>query len=105
MTPREHEILQRAKAAILAVEPRAEVLLFGSRARGEAHEDSDFDLMILTPEEVRVLERGPYYDGIVDIDIEYGELLSLHFEPLDRWRERKSYHPFLRQVDRDAVHL
>ena len=31
------------------VPPRSRVVLFGSRARGEAGEDSDFDLLVIEP--------------------------------------------------------
>jgi predicted nucleotidyltransferase len=30
--------------------PDADVILFGSRARGEAHEDSDLDLLVIEPD-------------------------------------------------------
>ncbi len=105
MTDRERLILQEAKAAILSVEPRAEVILFGSRARGEAHEESDFDLMVITPEEVRVLERGPYYERTVDIDIKYGEQLSMFFITQSKWIEERRDHPFLNQVLTDGIQL
>ena len=103
MTARERQILDEAKAAILSVEPAAEVILFGSRARGEAHEESDFDLMIVTPEEVRVLERGPYYARTVEIDTKYGEMLSLFFVSRAQWRAERRDHHFLRQVYEDGI--
>ncbi len=103
MTDRERLILQEAKAAILSVEPRAEVILFGSRARGEAHEESDFDLMVITPEEVRVLERGPYYAEIGEVNLRHLELLSMFFVSKGRWEEEKADHPFLKQVLNDGI--
>lgn len=44
---RAHPVCRRIKAAVHAVEPGAEVLLFGSRARGDAREDSDWDVLVL----------------------------------------------------------
>lgn len=42
-----HEIAERIRGSA----PEAEsVLLFGSRARGDAHEDSDVDLVVLVPD-------------------------------------------------------
>jgi predicted nucleotidyltransferase len=35
------ELLQKAKAAVMALEPEAELYLFGSRARGDHYESSE----------------------------------------------------------------
>jgi len=35
---------------VLAAAPGAEVVVFGSRARGNAHGDSDLDLLVIEPE-------------------------------------------------------
>ena len=41
----------RIKANVLEVNPEAEVWLYGSRARGTAREDSDWDILVLTPDD------------------------------------------------------
>jgi len=43
------EILKQIKAYTRSIEPQSEVVLFGSRARHEANEESDWDILILTP--------------------------------------------------------
>ncbi|MBK7338020.1 MAG: nucleotidyltransferase domain-containing protein [Saprospirales bacterium] len=48
MKPKER-ILQRIKESIRQVDPQAELILFGSRARNEERSDSDWDLLILFP--------------------------------------------------------
>ncbi|MCX5956123.1 MAG: nucleotidyltransferase domain-containing protein [Cyanobacteria bacterium] len=43
--------LEAVKAALAGVQPRpGRVLLFGSRARGDARPDSDFDLLVVMPQ-------------------------------------------------------
>jgi len=43
--------LEAVTAALAAVEPRTKrLLLFGSRARGDARPDSDFDLLVVMPQ-------------------------------------------------------
>lgn len=49
----ESTILEMTDAIVKAVEPE-QIHLFGSRARGDAREDSDVDLL--------VVERGPFDD-------------------------------------------
>ncbi len=40
--------LYRLKAEIQKIEPTAQLILYGSRARGDARPDSDWDLLLLT---------------------------------------------------------
>ena len=41
------ELLERIKQAVHEVEPAADIVLYGSRARDEAHAESDWDFLIL----------------------------------------------------------
>lgn len=105
MTPYERQVVDEATAAILSVEPRARVILYGSRARGEAHAESDFDLLVVTPGPVTAADRDPYYAATVDIDLKYGELTSLLFVPAAEWRARRDTHFFLREVLADGISI
>jgi len=40
-------LLDHVRAAVLEVEPSARIILYGSRARGDAEPDSDWDLLVL----------------------------------------------------------
>jgi predicted nucleotidyltransferase len=53
------DLLQRCKKAIRAVVPDADVILYGSRARGDAKDDSDYDLLVLVdrPADVTVHQQ------------------------------------------------
>ncbi len=60
---------------ILVAEPRVlRVLLFGSRARGDAAPDSDYDLIVIVPDDVergraRVAMRLALRDLLVPLDL------------------------------------
>jgi predicted nucleotidyltransferase len=43
----EKEIIQNIKKSVKKTDPTAEVYLFGSRAKGNPHEQSDWDILIL----------------------------------------------------------
>ncbi len=45
------QILNEIKQAVLEVDSEAEVVLFGSRARGDFHDESDWDVLILVDKE------------------------------------------------------
>ena len=49
LIPAEHKMIaQKAKAAVKSVDPLAITILFGSRARGDASEESDWDFLVLS---------------------------------------------------------
>jgi predicted nucleotidyltransferase len=41
------QVLQLVKKAVHEVDDKAEIILFGSRARGDFHKESDWDFLIL----------------------------------------------------------
>lgn len=45
------------KDTIKSFFPDGKVILFGSRARGESNNDSDYDLLIVTPNEIEVKNK------------------------------------------------
>ena len=47
MADHEKEVTRRIKEKIMEKDPTAEVILFGSHARGDANKDSDWDILIL----------------------------------------------------------
>ena len=51
----DHELLRRLTAALVNAANPDRIILFGSRARGEGTEDSDFDIMVV---ESRIGDRG-----------------------------------------------
>lgn len=46
-TEEETALLRRIRETVHAIEPTAQIILYGSRARGDAAPDSDWDLLVL----------------------------------------------------------
>jgi uncharacterized protein len=46
------ELIEFARRRLESAAPGAEVILFGSRARGDESPDSDLDLLVIEPDEV-----------------------------------------------------
>lgn len=95
--------IMRIAAAIL---PRgAEVVLFGSRARGDAQPDSDWDLLILVEGDVAT---GRDFDRFAYPFVDYGWSVGVTVNPLvysyREWRLRSNT-PFYKNVQKDGVCL
>lgn len=100
---KENRILSRIKKVVLTHEPSAKIYLYGSRARGDAKPDSDWDLLILLNKEMisREMEeqiRNPLYD----VELEEGEVFSAIFYPENEWKKKISVTPFYENVMREG---
>lgn len=70
------EFLQQVKRYVHDLDPQAEVWLFGSRARGDAREDSDWDFLILTALDLSNGKRWLFSDHLYDVQFESGNMIS-----------------------------
>ena len=77
-----------------------QVYLFGSKARGEAHADSDIDVLIITESEDRLL-RYEIINLASDCSLEYGVLLNPRIIGVQRWQAKQGF-SFYRNIARDA---
>ncbi len=100
------EMINKVSTAICEIEPEAEIFLFGSRARGDYNNDSDWDFLILTPRkkitfDYEMLLREP----ILNLEIQSGEVISLIVYSKDDWQTNKSISPFFRNVSKEGIKL
>lgn len=98
-------LLQRIKEAVAALQPEAEVILYGSRARGTSSPGSDWDLLVLVPRDSRsvreVLRRRLY-----EIEWASGEVISVVVREKVAWNNpRLEKSPFHRNVDNEGIRL
>jgi predicted nucleotidyltransferase len=76
-TGSEGDLFAQVKGAIRRVAPNAEVILFGSRARGNARPDSDYDLLVLTDQPVSLALEERIREQEYPIELETGAVLAL----------------------------
>ena len=81
------------------------VLLYGSRARGDYREDSDYDLVVLVDKEKQQLQdftdyAYPFMEMGRDLGAEINPMLYTRKE----WQERH-FTPFYKNVERDKIVL
>jgi len=103
---RDREILEACKREILRRVPEARVLLYGSRARGSASPESDFDLLVLTPAPLSRETIRRVRDALYELELRYGVVVSTLFYSEKEWRDPlRRATPFYREVEREGVVL
>jgi predicted nucleotidyltransferase len=103
-TATDRQLLAECKAAIREVAPEAGLILYGSRARGDAQEDSDYDLLVLVDREVDMdLERA-IVDRLVPLEVRTGKVLTVLIYSRLQW-DAAQYRamPFHKNVTREGV--
>jgi len=100
------ELLQRCKEAIRQVVPDADVILYGSRARGDANEYSDYDILIIVNGSVDMALEERILDKIYPLELETCEVLTFIVYSTQDWNS-PLYRamPLHKNVDRDGVIL
>lgn len=87
------------------IDTAAEVILFGSRARGDEKPDSDWDILVLTAEPVSVQQERTFRDALYDLELETGEPISLFVYHKEDWLTKQRVTPFFQNVTREGVRL
>ena len=79
--------------------------MFGSRARGNARPDSDYDLLLIVPRKDRPL-KDKLYDAAVDVFTESGADISLKIvKETDFERMKTISLPFILNVIKEGIKI
>ena len=75
-------------ARIVEVLHPLQIWLFGSRARGEARPDSDWDMMAILPDDApeQDLELSSVWARLRDLELQRVELFTITQSEFDRWK-------------------
>jgi predicted nucleotidyltransferase len=106
MNQKEIDITAKIKNRISQKNPEAQVILFGSHARGQANINSDWDILILLNQQNvnRTIERE-YRDELFDIELEIGEPISTFVFSKFDWESKFSVTPLFENIKKDGIYL
>ena len=80
-----------------------DIILFGSRARGEAYPESDYDVLVLVDKETKELE-----EKIFNISGEIGWKYNAIITPFvyeKNYYESRKYNPLFMNIRKEGVHI
>ena len=100
------KILTRIKTSIKSKNPETKIILFGSRARNDNAENSDWDILLLVDDEKVSNEIEDYYrDFLYDIELDTGHLISIFIYSKSYWKNTLKYSPFYKNINKDGIEL
>lgn len=100
------QILKEIKQAVLEVDSNAEVVLFGSRARGDFHEESDWDVLILADKDEKDYEfKQKMRKALFRLELKWGQTITGIVTNKLYWRDKLSESPLFWEVEKDGVLL
>ncbi len=97
------EVLLAIRKKLREVAPGAKAILFGSRARGDATQDSDWDLLIILDKpEIEPTDFDRIAFPLYEIGWEMEQLFSIRLYTKASWEKRR-FTPFYKRIEKAGV--
>jgi predicted nucleotidyltransferase len=103
---KDKKIIQKIKSALEDSNAYVSIYLYGSRARGDAHPLSDWDLLIImNNNDLNADIEDKIFSEIYKIELETGQIISPYFLNRNVFEERLGASPFYRNISKESILL
>ncbi len=100
------QLLEKIRQAVREVESDAEIILYGSRSRGDALSESDWDLLILVDGPLGDERTDRIRHRLYEVEWESGEVLSSIVRNRKEWNSGiYQAMPFHQRVRQEGIRL
>lgn len=99
------EILARIKSVVQEEIPDAKVYLFGSRVTGKVHEESDWDILVLTEIKYPKSIRRLIDDKLYGFSLSTHSMFSFIIVTKDEWENHPGYYSLQLGIGNQYVSL
>lgn len=100
------EFLEQIKQAVHDVAPDAEIILYGSRSRGDALSESDWDLLVLIDSPLNDNLTDQIRHALYEVEWESGEVISSIVRNHKEWNsDLYQAMPFHQRVCQEGIKL
>jgi predicted nucleotidyltransferase len=104
--PEVRNFSEAVKNRIHIYDPEAKAILFGSRARGDAEPDSDWDLLVLTKRtDTEFLMGILLTDLLHQVEMPNNWIISLLVRNEDDWNNAYAVTPFYDSIQKEGIEL
>ena len=106
MTNNQQDLLRQIKKVVFNFDPKAEVILFGSRARGDFRPDSDWDVLILLNKpKIDYHEKRLIRKQLYQVELESEQSISAFVFSSSEWYSNQKDTPLFESVESEGLHL
>jgi len=100
----QQEIIEKVKCIIYRFDSNAEIILFGSRARGDEHEESDYDFLILSelPESEK-LKQQVRAEILEEIEFKTFEVIHTIWHNKKVWEDDYAISGIYESIQEDGI--
>ena len=98
-------VLSRIKYLVREIDPTADVILYGSRARGDEHPDSDWDILILVDSKTDLDYERVFRHRLYEIELDLGEAFSVTLYNKNEWRLNHWMTPLYQNINKEGLRI
>lgn len=100
----DRRIAAAVKTAAREFDPTAEIILFGSRARNDARQDSDYDFLVLLNSPLDFHLKEKILNRLYEVELQYDCVLGTLIENYDYWQMLENT-PIFSEIKHDGIHV
>ena len=98
-------VLSKIKTLIKEIDRDADIILYGSRARGDEHPDSDWDILILVNSKTDLDYERIFRHRLYEIELEIGEAFSISVYNKNEWRSKYWMTPLFQNIASEGIRI
>lgn len=96
-------IQQQIKKVVKDTDDSATAILYGSRAKAKARDDSDWDILILLNRpKVSLKDEQLFRHKLYDLELKIGQPISTFVYSLNDWNTKMSHTPLFKNIQREG---
>ena len=100
------EIISRIIGITNTTDPDPEIYLYGSRARGDAKRNSDWDfLILLSNENITFPIETDLIDKFYEVELETGQIISPLIYSRKEWNEKHFFTPLSENIRKQGIRI
>jgi len=98
-------VISMIRKQVKEIDPTADIILYGSRARGEERPDSDWDILILVNTKADIETEKVFRHKLFDLELEIDEAFSTFVYNKQEWDSNYWMTPLYKNISKEGIVL